>query len=147
MNLEAVFTITAIVFTLVEFLGIIAAFHAVMNARTSQGAIAWAVSLVALPAVALALYAVFGRSKFKGYASLRHMEDENIHYIIKRCQAEAEAEGLLCKPANKSDIAMTRLAGLPFTRFNNVDEMKVDFVTFILCWFCCTDIEMLDNLS
>lgn len=95
-----------------------AAFHAVMNARTSQGAIAWAVSLVALPAVALPLYAIFGRSKFKGYASLRHIKDEKIEYIIEQCQAEAEAGGLLCRPANKTDVAMTRLARLPFTRFN-----------------------------
>ena len=38
-----------------------------MNARTSQGAIAWAISLVTFPWLALALYAIFGRNKFNGY--------------------------------------------------------------------------------
>jgi cardiolipin synthase A/B len=125
LNIEVVFTITAIVFTLVEFLGIIAAFHAVMNARTSQGAIAWAISLVTLPVVALVLYAIFGRSKFKGYATLRHMEDEKIQYIMEQCRGEALAEKMVCEPASISELALTRLVELPITRFNK-SELLID---------------------
>lgn len=39
LNADMIFTIIAIVVPLLEFLGIIAAVHAVMNARTSQSAI------------------------------------------------------------------------------------------------------------
>ena len=46
--------------------GILAAIEAVMTARTSQGAVAWSVSLVSFPFVALPAYLVFGRSKFEG---------------------------------------------------------------------------------
>ena len=70
LNADAVFMIVAIVVPLVELLGIIAAVHAVMNARTSQGAIAWGISLVTFPWLALILYAIFGRNKFKGYVLL-----------------------------------------------------------------------------
>ena len=67
-NTDLIYTLIAIVVPLVELLGILAADHAIMNARTSQGAIAWAISLITFPWLALILYAVLGRNKFKGYA-------------------------------------------------------------------------------
>ena len=59
LNTDAFFTVIAIVVPLVELLGIIAAVHAIMNARTSQGAIAWGISLVTFPWLALILYPRF----------------------------------------------------------------------------------------
>jgi cardiolipin synthase len=53
------YTIIVIVIPLVELLGILAAMHAIMNARTSQGAIAWAISLVTFPWLALILRSIF----------------------------------------------------------------------------------------
>ena len=52
-------------------LGIVSSFHALMSTRTSQGAIAWIVSLNAIPVVSVPAYWVFGRDKFKGYITLR----------------------------------------------------------------------------
>jgi cardiolipin synthase len=49
------------------FLGIVSAVHAVMYARTSQGAIAWALSLLSFPFISVPAYWVFGRRKFEGY--------------------------------------------------------------------------------
>lgn len=48
-------------------MGVIAAVHAVMTARTAQGAIAWGVSLVTFPYVSVPAYLVFGRRNFEGY--------------------------------------------------------------------------------
>jgi cardiolipin synthase len=76
LNSDAIFMIFAIVVPMVELLGIIAAIHAVMNARTSQGSIAWGISLVTFPLIALVLYAIFGRNKFKGYVLLRNSKDK-----------------------------------------------------------------------
>ncbi|GAG93343.1 unnamed protein product, partial [marine sediment metagenome] len=42
-----------------------------MSTRTSQGAIAWIVSLNAIPVAAVPAYWVFGRDKFRGYINLR----------------------------------------------------------------------------
>ena len=67
INTDMIYGIVAIVVPLVQLLGILTAVHAVMNARTSQGAIAWAISLVTFPWLALVLYAIFGRNKFNGY--------------------------------------------------------------------------------
>ncbi|WP_043175962.1 PLDc N-terminal domain-containing protein, partial [Burkholderia ambifaria] len=60
----------------VHVLGIIAACHALMNTRTSQGAIAWAVSLTAMPYLTLVPYLFLGRSKFSGYVDARRHEME-----------------------------------------------------------------------
>ena len=54
-----------------EVLGILSAARAVMTARTSQGAIAWALALVTWPLISVPLYWIFGRSKFRGYVSAR----------------------------------------------------------------------------
>ena len=48
--------------------GAVAALHAALTARTAPGAIAWSVSLVSMPLVALPAYLVFGRNKFAGMA-------------------------------------------------------------------------------
>ena len=51
--------------------GIVLAVDAVMTGRTSQGSIAWVVSLLTFPYVAVPLYWVFGRSKYYGYVDAR----------------------------------------------------------------------------
>jgi cardiolipin synthase A/B len=47
--------------------GVICAAHAVMNVRSSRGAIAWSISLITFPWVALPLYLTLGRRRFYGY--------------------------------------------------------------------------------
>jgi cardiolipin synthase len=118
MNPEIIYPIIAVVIPLVELLGIMTAVHAVMNARTSQGAIAWAISLITFPWLALALYAVLGRNKFKGYASLRSSKDQDIRHVVDAFQNEAIARNLIRQDLTESERTMTRLAGLPIARYN-----------------------------
>ncbi|MBX2821688.1 MAG: cardiolipin synthase [Rhodothermaceae bacterium] len=57
--------------------GVYCALDAIMETRTAQGAIAWALALVTIPFVALPLYWVFGRAKFDDYIkTLRKLNDE-----------------------------------------------------------------------
>ncbi|MCB1102208.1 MAG: hypothetical protein KDL10_07590 [Kiritimatiellae bacterium] len=51
---------------LAHLAGFLTSIRAIMEVRTSQGAIAWAVSLNTFPVVALPAYWVLGRSKFSG---------------------------------------------------------------------------------
>ncbi|MGD8953272.1 MAG: cardiolipin synthase [Desulfobacterales bacterium] len=118
LNMESILTIIAVVFLFVEIIGILAAFHAVMNTKTSQGAIAWGISLVTFPWLALPLYAVFGRSKFHGYVLLRHVKEEKIHHIIDQCSIDATEKQIVQQHNSKIGAALTRLADLPITRFN-----------------------------
>lgn len=113
-----IYTIIAIVVPLVELLGIAAAVHAVMHARTSQGAIAWAISLITFPWLALALYAIFGRNKFSGYVLLRTAKDSDIHHYIDKIQADAVERELVREDLPVSFVALSRLAEMPTTRYN-----------------------------
>ena len=56
---------------LVQLLGLLAAVKAVMEARTAQGAVAWAVALVGFPLVSLPLFLVFGQSRVRDYVQAR----------------------------------------------------------------------------
>ena len=118
LNGDFMVSIITIVVPLGEILGIIAAVHAIMNVRTSQGAIAWAISLVTFPWLALILYAIFGRNKFKGYVLLRSSRDEAIHHVSEDIIRKATENRLIREGISEYETALTRLADLPITRYN-----------------------------
>jgi cardiolipin synthase A/B len=66
-----------------HLLGVAAAVHAMMGARTPQGAVAWIVSLLTLPYLALPLYLVFGRNKFQGYVRSIRTRSSHIQEISR----------------------------------------------------------------
>jgi cardiolipin synthase A/B len=125
LNSDFIVSIIAIAVPLGEILGIIAAVHAIMNVRTSQGAIAWAISLVTFPWLALILYAIFGRNKFKGYVLLRSSKDEAIHHVSEDIIRKATENRLIREGISESETALTRLADLPITRYNK-SQLLVD---------------------
>jgi cardiolipin synthase len=71
----------------VHLLGILNAAHAVMTVRSSQGAIAWGISLITFPWLAIPLYWVLGRNRFYGYAeamrSVFAQQHERIHHVYR----------------------------------------------------------------
>ena len=118
MNTDLVYMILAIVVPLVELLGIMAAVHAVMHARISKGAIAWAISLITFPFLSLILYAIFGRNKFNGYVSLRDSSDQDIQHYIDNIRKDAVAKNLIRQELSASEKTFTQLADMPITRGN-----------------------------
>ena len=119
------YIIIAIVVPLVELLGILAAVHAVMNARTSQGAIAWAISLITFPWLALILYAILGRNKFRGYVLLRNSKDQDIHHFIEKVLKEADIGNFFREDLTASETSLSRLAEMPITRHNG-SQLLID---------------------
>jgi len=59
---------------LAHSLGALTAVRAIMDTRTAQGAIAWAIILLVFPYVSVPAYWIFGRTKFHGYISKRRDE-------------------------------------------------------------------------
>lgn len=108
---------------LIHLLGLIAAAHAALTARTSQGAIAWAVSLVFMPYLALIPYLIFGQSKFAGYVKARRTRNrqfnEHSRAFRQSGAARAEVESQLGHRLPGIET-LTALTGLPFSRGNNV---------------------------
>ncbi len=68
-------------FILLHFGGFMSSIDAVMGSRTSQGAIAWMVSLNTFPLVALPSYWVFGQNKFNGYVKARQDDESDLSHI------------------------------------------------------------------
>ena len=64
-NILSIYSVVSIV---VHVIGIVNAGHGVMNVRSSRGAIAWAISLITFPWLAIPLYWIFGRTEFHGYS-------------------------------------------------------------------------------
>src|SRR6476619_8522058 len=68
---------------LLHGLGFLTAVHAIMTARTSQGAIAWALLLTLFPYMTLPAYGLFGRGKFQGYVKARRAGDSQIDHVAR----------------------------------------------------------------
>src|SRR5258708_26472918 len=104
---------------LIEILGILTAIRAVMDVRTSQGAIAWAIALIAFPYAALPLFWIFGKRKFEGYVLERRSALSEASPIVTQvCQALADAD-LLVQTEHARKLPFERLAKLPFTTGND----------------------------
>jgi len=115
----------AIIFgiALIYITGMVAAAHAALTARTPQGAIAWAVSLIFMPYLALVPYLIFGRTKYEGYVAARRARNRQFYAHArafqqsKRARVEAEAQiGHMLAGIQ----TLAKLTGLPFTRSNEV---------------------------
>ena len=65
----------ATIYAAVQLLGLITSIFALLSTRTSQGTVAWVVTLIAFPWLGVPAYLIFGRTRFNGYVSAR-VEDE-----------------------------------------------------------------------
>jgi cardiolipin synthase A/B len=114
------FTLYAALFVLVELAGVAMALRAVMTARTSQGAVAWAIALVTLPWVSLPLYAVFGGRKFRGYRIARRSGDADIRALERRIEGQFAPVLRRDLPEHAQPFAaLERLAMMPFLGGND----------------------------
>ncbi|MDR8027285.1 cardiolipin synthase [Burkholderia cenocepacia] len=117
----------------IHVLGIVAACHAIMNTRTSQGAIAWAVSLTAMPYLTLVPYLFLGRSKFSGYVDARRHELEMLRTHTPRApwRATDATDGPAADALGQAAVlALTRLGGMPFLGGNSVRTLVNGDATF-----------------
>ncbi|MGP9686442.1 cardiolipin synthase [Halomonas sp. AOP25-F1-15] len=101
---------------LIHLLGIVSAIMALMSSRTSQGAVAWIISLLTFPYVALPAYWFFGRPRFYGYVSARGQRDTVLRRVLVRYRANVQP---YVAPSSSADIqAVEQLAMMPLTRGN-----------------------------
>ena len=79
MNPSLYAEIAAVVIVLVYIMAVASALEAILKARTSQGAIAWTISLLTFPFLSVPLYLILGRNKFDGYLEQRdEIETESL---------------------------------------------------------------------
>ncbi|MGF7130600.1 cardiolipin synthase [Paraburkholderia sp. EB58] len=118
---------------LAHILGVIAACHAILNTRTSQGAVAWAVSLVAMPYLTVVPYLFLGRSKFQGYADARRIENESLRTQAhpRAWDEHASSAGHPTEELGHQLVrSLTHLGGMPFLPGNSVRTLVNGEATF-----------------
>lgn len=109
----------------VHLSGIASALHAAVRTRTAQGAVAWSISLVTFPYVALPLYWIFGRGKFHGYVAARRSGDLEIHHLGAALQQKLAQHHRASLPPGVEQLRVFEiLAGTPFSHGNAIDVLK-----------------------
>ena len=105
--------------------GAIAAVDAIMNTRTEQGAIAWSVSLLSMPFVALPAYLVFGRSKFEGRMVAYQERKNEIDALVATIRENLRPWNAAGEDEPGAYLAIQKLSGMDLTRGNQV-ELLID---------------------
>jgi cardiolipin synthase A/B len=104
--------------------GLLTAAAALMSTRTPQGSVAWILSLLFAPWLAVPIYWLFGRSRFDGYVSARQGEDQTL-----RRELEGKALGVAPFRVPLDDdrggiAAVEHLARLPVLSGNKVELLE-----------------------
>ncbi len=110
--------------------GVIAAIDAVMTVRTSQGAVAWAVSLVAAPFVAVPAYLVLGRSKFGGALEAFEERRQEIVALLEQIKVNLDPWTVTGESAPQAYRTVSELSGMKMTRGNSVELLVNGEATF-----------------
>ncbi len=110
--------------------GMAAAVHAVMTARTSQGAIAWALSLVSFPYLAVPAYLIFGRGKFQGYVRARRAGNSEIDHIARALEKKLRVFRNRQQEIDPNYRALEQMAKVPFTSHNHATLLIDGEATF-----------------
>jgi len=121
--------ITAIV-TAFYVAGIALAVHAAMTVRTSQGAVAWSVSLVTFPFVSVPAYLVLGRSRFEGGAEAFEGRRDEFEGLLARIRQQMKPWEVPAGEGPSWHAAMARLSGLDLTRGNRAQLLINGEATF-----------------
>ena len=119
------FSIWAIIIAVLHVLGILAAINAVMETRTSQGAIAWVLFLILFPYLSLPIYWILGRNKFKGYTEVKHSSDLQVQKKLEELEHKIKPYRIKKENISRADAAAEKLAVFPYLGGNSV-ELLVD---------------------
>tara|TARA_R110001592_G_scaffold363371_1_gene685601 strand:+ start:216871 stop:218310 length:1440 start_codon:yes stop_codon:yes gene_type:complete len=125
MDAPLITTLIAVALVLVYIMAIVSALEVIMKARTSQGAVAWTISLLTLPYITVPLYLVFGRNKFDGYLEQRdEIEQESLRLIR---QTSGLIEQHIVPVSNDTPLyaSLFNLARMPATTGNRV-QLLID---------------------
>lgn len=101
-------------------MGALTSVHAIMETRTAQGAIAWAISLNTFPYAALPAYLIFGRTRFNGYVKKRRDSIDETQPNVRRLIEQVAQKQPAAADLGKTGRLVERLAKLPATRGNEV---------------------------
>jgi cardiolipin synthase A/B len=103
-----------------HILGALHVIHAVMHVRTSQGTIAWVVSLITFPYVAIPLYWLLGRTRFSGYVRARRENDDRLGKLAEKMYQIVSIHEVKLPEDDAFSRTAKYLGGMPFTDGNEL---------------------------
>ena len=112
-------------FVAFEIVGVLHMLHALMHVRTSQGTIAWVISLITVPFLAIPLYWLLGRTRFSGTVGGRRRKDERLAKLAETMHERLRQLEVEIPEDDAFERAARLLGGLPFTRGNKL-ELLID---------------------
>jgi cardiolipin synthase len=110
--------------------GVLAAIEAVMTARTAQGAVAWSVSLVSFPFVALPAYLVLGRSKFEGMVTAYDESKDEIDHIYTQFHQGIQPWAVVTDDRPSVYESLRQLSHMELTHSNRAELLINGDATF-----------------
>jgi len=105
--------------------GILHVLHALMHVRTSQGTIAWVISLLTVPFLAIPMYWLLGRTRFSKNVGGRRENDSNLNKLSAAMHERLGRYEVDIPDDDAFERAARVLGGLPFTRGNAL-ELLID---------------------
>ncbi|MBJ3785533.1 cardiolipin synthase [Devosia sediminis] len=111
--------IVALIMGLIYLLAIVCAVREILNSRTSQGSIAWLLSLILLPFPTVFLYLIFGWKLFDDYATER-MQNGRAERPLR-----AKDLALIDRETDAKWPVQVHVSELPFLKGNDV-ELLID---------------------
>jgi cardiolipin synthase len=105
--------------------GFLHVLHALMHVRTSQGTIAWVVSLLTIPFLAIPMYWLLGRTRFSKDIGGRRENDSRLHKLAVAMHQRLRIYEVELPDDDAFERAAQWLGGLPFTRGNEL-EILID---------------------
>ena len=111
-------------------IGLLHVLHALMRTRTTQGTIAWVVSLLSIPYLAIPLYWLLGRNRFSGYVRARQGNDAALRKLSEEMHARLRKFSVDLPEEDVFERAAEELGGLPFTSGNELNLLIDGQATF-----------------
>ncbi|MBC7979699.1 MAG: cardiolipin synthase [Armatimonadetes bacterium] len=99
--------------------------EAIMQTRTPQGAVAWAISLNLFPYAAVPAYWIFGHTEFDSYQAVRRLNAEKFEPIRMKIGKSIASSGLRDDPVDPLGKMLESLANFSFTKQNHT-ELLID---------------------
>lgn len=109
---------------------ILSAVEAIIKVRTAQGAIAWAISLITFPYIALPCYLVFGRSKFEGYLEQKQEIERETRQLLQQTHSALDEYVIDYSDELPLYNSLYNLSRVPATRGNEVELLVNGQATF-----------------
>jgi cardiolipin synthase len=101
----------------IYFSGIALSIHALIRVRTSQGAIAWILSLLLIPYLAIPAYLIFGWRRLRGYKRALRRSRKDVQELL----APKKLQNIVGESQTAFSLTQLRLAQLPPTRDNETE--------------------------